>query len=91
MTKLKEGLDFQVWFELRSKFSVRIIMIKIIYIIVLTLFISACSDSDIPEKVGKDHAWKEQVEVIDKAKNVQNVLNNAALEQQNNIEKQIQN
>lgn len=66
-------------------------MIKTIFTLVLTLFIAACNDSDTPEKVAKDHAWKEQTEMVDKAKNVQDVINNAALEQQKYIARQVQN
>tara|TARA_R110001606_G_C15404643_1_gene654151 strand:- start:28474 stop:28674 length:201 start_codon:yes stop_codon:yes gene_type:complete len=64
-------------------------MIKIIHIMVLTLFISACNDSDTPKEVGKDHVWKEQADMIDKAKNVEQLLNDAAIKQQEKIDQKI--
>ena len=64
-------------------------MIKIISIIILTLFISACDDSDTPKKIGKDHIWKEQTDMIDKAKTVEQLVNDAATQQKQTIEQQL--
>ncbi len=64
-------------------------MLKRIYIIVLTLFISACNDSDAPNKVGKDHAWKEQTDMIDKAKTVEQLVNDSANQQRQTIQQQL--
>jgi hypothetical protein len=65
-------------------------MIKIICIMVLTLSISACDDSDTPKKIGKDHIWKEQTDMIDKAKTVGQLVNDAAIEQKQSIDQHIQ-
>jgi hypothetical protein len=46
-----------------------------------------CSDEQ--NKV-EDHVWKEQIEMIDKAKDVEQMLNDAALQQQKLIEQQTQ-
>jgi len=64
-------------------------MIKIIYIMVLTLFISACDDSGAPKEMGNDHVWKEQTDMIDKAKNVEQLLNDAAISQQKTIDQRV--
>jgi hypothetical protein len=65
-------------------------MIKMICIIVITLFITACSDSDAPQKMEQDHIWKQQTDMINKAKGVEQLLNNAAIEQQQSIDRQLQ-
>lgn len=64
-------------------------MIKTICIIVLTLFISACDDSDTPKKIGKDHIWKEQTDMIDKAKTAEQLVNDGATQQKQAIEQQL--
>jgi len=51
---------------------------------------SACSDSDKPQKVEQDHVWKEQTDMIDKAKDVEQLLNDTAKQQQKLIDQQIQ-
>jgi hypothetical protein len=61
-------------------------MIKMICIIVITLFTTACSDSDLPQKMEQDHIWKQQTDMINKAKGVEQLLNNAAIEQQQSID-----
>ena len=64
-------------------------MIKIIGIMVLTLFISACNDPDTPKKIGEDHIWQEQTDMIDKAKAVEQIVNDAAKQQQQVINQQL--
>tara|TARA_R110002050_G_scaffold9504_2_gene33471 strand:+ start:46602 stop:46802 length:201 start_codon:yes stop_codon:yes gene_type:complete len=64
-------------------------VLKIIYITVLILFISACDDSDTANKVAKDHVWKEQTDMIDKAKEVDLLMNEAAIQQKHIIEQQL--
>lgn len=64
-------------------------MTKLICIIVLTLFISACDDSESPKKVAKDHIWKEQTDMIDKAKAVEQLVNDAATQQKLTIDQQV--
>jgi len=66
-------------------------MIKMTCIVVITLFITACNDSDAPQKVKQDHVWKQQTDIINKAKGVEQLLNNAAIEQQQSIDRQINN
>lgn len=61
-------------------------MFKMISVIVITLFIVACDDSDAPKKVEKDHIWKHQTDMIDQAKGVEKLLNNTAIEQQQSME-----
>jgi hypothetical protein len=46
-----------------------------------------CSDEQ--NKV-EEHVWKEQTDMIDKAKNVEQILNDAAQQQQELIEQQTQ-
>jgi len=65
-------------------------MIKIICIMLVMLFISACDDSDAPKEIGKDHIWKEQTDMIDKAKTVEQLVNDAAIEQKQLIDLQVQ-
>jgi len=48
---------------------------------------SACSDDSV-DKVQQDHVWKEQTDMIDKAKNVENLLQDAAALQQQKINEQ---
>ena len=64
-------------------------VINIFIISLLVLFITACSD-DKTDKVQGDHVWKEQVEMIEKAKNVENMLQDAADLQQQRINQQTQ-
>lgn len=51
--------------------------------------IAACSD-DQNDKVQKDHVWKQQTDMIDKAKGVESMLNDAAALQQQKINEQTQ-
>jgi len=54
------------------------------------LFNTACNDSDAPQQLEQDHVWKQQTDMIDKAKGAEQLLNNAAIEQQQSIDRQIQ-
>ena len=57
----------------------------------LTLFITACDDdADKRKKVNMDHIWKEQTDMIDKAKNVEKLLQDSAEQQQQLIQKNTQ-
>ncbi len=60
-------------------------MVKTMLLILPLLFVSACSNEQ--NKV-EEHVWKEQTDMIDKAKEVENILNEAALQQQKLIEEQ---
>ena len=64
-------------------------MIKIICIMLLTLFISACDDSDTPKKIRKDHIWKEQTDMIDKVKTVEQLVNDSTIQQKQAIDQQL--
>jgi hypothetical protein len=46
-------------------------------LLALGLFLSGCSSEDDEGEV-KEHVWKDQVEAIDKAREVENVLKDAA-------------
>jgi len=63
---------------------------KILLLLVLAVFITACSDSDKPQKVEQDHVWKEQTDMIDKAKDVEQMLKDSAALQQQRIDQQTQ-
>jgi len=54
------------------------------------MFVVACSDSDKPQKVEQDHIWKEQTDMIDKAKGVEQLLNDAASQQRQLIDEKTQ-
>ena len=58
-------------------------MIKVLFLFFTLLFIAACSDET--QKV-EDHVWKEQTDMIDKAKGVELLINDAALQQRELIE-----
>jgi len=61
---------------------------KILLLVMTALLMSACSDSDKTQKVEQDHVWKEQTELIDKAKNVEQMLQDSATLQQQRINEQ---
>ena len=62
-------------------------MIKVLFLFFTMLFIAACSDET--QKV-EDHVWKEQTDMIDKAKEVELLINDAALQQRQLIEQNTQ-
>ncbi|OUR64630.1 hypothetical protein A9Q79_04835 [Methylophaga sp. 42_25_T18] len=62
-------------------------MIKVLFLFFTLLFIAACSDET--QKV-EDHVWKEQTDMIDKAKDVELLINDAALQQRELIEQNTQ-
>ena len=64
-------------------------MIKnIICLGAVLLLASACSDDD--NKGSGDHVWKEQTQTIDKAKEVEGLLQDAADQQRKVIDEQTQ-
>jgi len=69
-------------------------MIKnIIFLGVVLLFISGCSDDEnaAPEnKLSGDHVWKEQTQTIDRAKEVEGMLQDATEQQRKLIDEQTQ-
>lgn len=62
--------------------------IKVLFLILPVLFITACSDET--DRVDGDHVWKEQTDMIDKAKEVEGLINDAAIEQRKQIEENTQ-
>ena len=69
-------------------------MIKTVIILAAALIsFSACSDDEqgsSENKVSGDHVWKEQTQTIDKAKEVEGLLQDAAERQRQAIEAQTQ-
>jgi len=61
---------------------------KILLCLLAAVFITACSDSDQTQKVEQDHVWKEQTDMIDKAKGVEQMLKDSAVLQQQRINEQ---
>lgn len=59
---------------------------KCLSVIIMALFLVACSDSDNAQKVEQDHVWKEQVEMLDKAKAVEQMLQDSAALQKQRID-----
>lgn len=51
--------------------------LRLTLLFALGLFLIGCSKQDDEEEV-KEHVWKDQVEAIDKAREVENVLRDAA-------------
>lgn len=63
-------------------------MIKVLFFISTMLLIAACSDET--DKVEDDHVWKEQTDMIDEAKGIEALINDAAVQQQELIDKKTQ-
>jgi uncharacterized protein YcfL len=62
------------------------LMNKILVLMLPLLLLIACSDDE--NKVN-EHVWKEQTKMLDKAKGVEALLRDSALEQQQRIEDQV--
>lgn len=62
--------------------------IHYLFLVVMTVCLTACSDET--DKVQGDHVWKEQTDMIDKAKDVEVLINDAALQQRQQIEESTQ-
>ncbi len=62
-------------------------MFRVIFLLFSILMVAACSDET--QKV-EDHVWKEQTDMIDTAKDVENLMNDAALQQRELIESNAQ-
>ncbi len=66
---------------------------KIIILATALMLVSACSDDEqgsSEDKGSGDHVWKEQTQTIDKAKEVEGLLQNAADQQRKAIDNQAQ-
>lgn len=62
-------------------------MFRTIILVLIAMGLPACSDEQ--NKV-EEHVWKKQTDIIDKAKDVEKMLNDAAVQQQKLIEEQTQ-
>ena len=60
---------------------------KIIILSAVLLLVSACSDDD---RESGDHVWKEQTQVLDKAKEVEGLLKDVTDQQRKMIDEQAQ-
>ncbi len=60
---------------------------KIIILSAVLLLVSACSDDD---RESGDHVWKEQTQVLDKAKEVEGLLKDVSDQQRKIIDEQAQ-
>ncbi len=60
---------------------------KVIFLAAALMFVSACSDDD---RESGDHVWKEQTQVLDKAKEVDGLLEDVADQQRKIIDEQSQ-
>ncbi|MDQ7072672.1 MAG: hypothetical protein Q9N32_02910 [Gammaproteobacteria bacterium] len=60
---------------------------KLVVAVCSFIVLIACSDEG---NNVEEHIWKEQTDMIDKAKDVENLLDDAAIQQQKMIEQQIQ-
>lgn len=64
--------------------------IKVTLLIFSCSFLIACSnEGDNSADAKKDHIWKEQTETINKAKEVENMLKDSAVNMQDAIDKQV--
>lgn len=66
---------------------------KIIILSAVLLLVSACSDDDKATSENKesgDHVWKEQTQVLDKAKEVEGLLKDVSDKQRKIIDEQAQ-
>jgi len=68
-------------------------IMKIIILSAVLLLVSACSDdgkSTSENKESGDHVWKEQTQVLDKAKEVEGLLKDVSDQQRKIIDEQAQ-
>lgn len=59
---------------------------RYLYVVLMILFTTACSDEQ--QQVEGDHVWKEQTEMIDKAHDIESLINDAAQQKQQEIDDQ---
>ena len=64
-------------------------MLRVLIISLSVLMITACADDQV-DKVQKDHVWKQETDMIDKAKGIESILNDALALQQQKIHEQTQ-
>ena len=67
-------------------------MLRVLIISLSVLMITACADDQVDkvQKVQKDHVWKQETDMIDKAKGIESILNDALALQQQKIHGQTQ-
>lgn len=58
--------------------------IRVLFVVCLLAVSVSCSDEQHP--VDGDHVWKDQTDMIDKAKQVEQLVNDSALQQKQDIE-----
>lgn len=59
---------------------------RYMYIVLMMLFLAACSDEQ--QQVEGNHVWKEQTDMIDKAHDIESLINDAAQQKQQEIDEQ---
>ena len=62
-------------------------MIRILFLLLIAIFVVACSDEQ-PQV--DEHVWKEQADMIDKAHDVEQLINATGVQQRQLIEQQTQ-
>ena len=62
--------------------------VNYLWLILTIILISSCSEEI--DKVQEDHVWKEQTDMINKAQDVEILINDAALLQRQQIEESTQ-
>lgn len=63
-------------------------MSRYLFLMLMLVVISACSDEKHP--VDGDHVWKEQTDMIDEARDIEQLVNDAALQQRQQVERATQ-
>jgi len=62
------------------------VLMRYLYVVLMILFTTACSDEQ--QQVEGNHVWKEQTEMIDKARDIESLINDAAQQKQQEIDDQ---
>ncbi len=63
-------------------------MSRYLFLMLMLVVISACSDEKHP--VDGDHVWQDQTDMIDKARDVEQLVGDAALKQRQDVEQATQ-
>lgn len=59
---------------------------RYLFVVLLLIFVVACSDES--QQLEGDHVWKEQTDMIDKAHDIESLINDAAQQKQQLIDEQ---
>lgn len=62
-------------------------MARYVFLMCVVAALSACSDEEHP--VNGDHVWQEQTDTIEKARQVEQVITDSALEKKQHTEQQL--